>query len=127
MVSQPNQPLADVRPLTALRYAPEVYLAAAICPPFDVISPEQQRALYQRSPFNAVRLELAEGDGDRYRRAAETLRLWLDEGTLHRDDAPAFYLYREQFQHAGHTYGRRLLFARLRLEECERGVVLPHE
>ncbi|MBI2912669.1 MAG: DUF1015 domain-containing protein [Chloroflexi bacterium] len=119
--------MADVEPFPALRYAPNVDLAAAICPPFDVISPQQQRALYQRSPANAVRLELAQGDGDRYQRAASTLQDWLKEGVLRRDDAPALYLYREQFRHAGKSYRRLVLFARLRLEEWQRGVILPHE
>jgi uncharacterized protein (DUF1015 family) len=119
--------MSEAVPFRALRYAPEIDLAAAICPPFDVISPEEQHALRGRSPHNAVRIELAEDDGDRYRRAAETLRQWREEGTLRRDDLPAFYAYRQQFQHGGRTYGREMLFARLRLEEWERGVVLPHE
>jgi len=119
--------MADVRPFRALRYAPNVDLAAAICPPFDVISPKEQRALHQRSPHNAVRLELAEDGEERYRRAADTLRRWLDAGVLRRDSSPAFYVYRQQFQHGGRTYSRSVLFARLRLEEWEGGVVLPHE
>lgn len=119
--------MADIRPFPALRYSPDVDLAAAVCPPFDIISPEQQRDLHQRSPFNAVRLELAQGNGDRYRRSAETLRNWLDQGVLRRHEPPSFYLYRQAFQHGTNSYSRRLLFARLRLEEWERGIVLPHE
>ena len=66
--------MADVRPFCALRFSPESDLAATICPPFDTISPEQQRALYERSPHNAVRIELAEpSNGDRYSTAAATL------------------------------------------------------
>jgi len=110
-----------------MRYAPNVDLAAAVCPPFDVISPQEQRALHQRSPYNAVRLELAEDGDERYRRAADTLRRWLEVGVLRRDGSPAFYVYRQQFQYSGRTYSRSVLFARLRLEEWEKGVVLPHE
>ncbi len=119
--------MSEVVPFRALRYAPDIDLAAVICPPFDVISPAEQRALYQRSPHNAVRIELTEGGGDRYQRAAETLQLWRQEGSLRRDVSPAFYVYRQQFQHGGQTYARHMLFARLRLEEWDRGVVLPHE
>lgn len=120
--------MADVRPFRALRYAPSLDLAAAICPPFDIISPEQQRALHQRSPYNAVHIELAtDDDGSRYQLAAETLHRWRDDGTLLHEESPAFYLYDQQFERDGIPYVRRLVFARLRLEPWERGIVLPHE
>jgi len=120
--------MADVRPFRALRYAPNLDLAAALCPPFDIISPGQQRALHERSPYNAVHIELAmDGDGSRYQLAAETMRRWRDDKTLLRDDQPAFYLYDQQFERDGVPYSRRLIFARLRLEPWDKGIVLPHE
>jgi uncharacterized protein (DUF1015 family) len=120
--------MADVRPFRALRYAPGLDLSKAICPPFDIISPEQQRSLHERSPYNAVHLELAYDDnGSRYERAAEALRGWREDGTLIRDETPAFYLYDEQFERDSVPYRRRLVFARLRLEPWDKGIVLPHE
>jgi uncharacterized protein (DUF1015 family) len=120
--------VADVRPFRALRYAPNLDLASTISPPFDVISPAQQRALHERSPYNAVHLELAEDrNGSRYERAAAALRSWLAEGILRPDDAPAFYLYDQQFERDSVPYRRRMLFARLRLEPWDKGIVLPHE
>ena len=120
--------MADVRPFRALRYAHSLDLAAAVCPPFDIISPEEQLSLHERSAYNAVRIELAQGDdGNRYQHAAETLSLWRDDGTLERDETPAFYLYDQQFERDGNPYRRRLIFARLRLEPWNKGIVLPHE
>ncbi|TMB68947.1 MAG: DUF1015 domain-containing protein [Chloroflexi bacterium] len=120
--------MAGVRSFHALRYAPGLDLSKAICPPFDIISPDQQRALYERSPYNAVHIELAYDDnGSRYERAAEALHRWRKDGTFLRDEAPAFYLYDQQFEREGIPYRRRLLFARLRLEPWDRGIVLPHE
>jgi uncharacterized protein (DUF1015 family) len=120
--------MADVRPFRALRYAPGTDLGAAICPPFDIISPEEQRVLYARSHLNAVHIELAdESLGDRYDQALNTLGGWLDERALRRDDEESFYIYRQTFGHGGKTYTRSIIFARVRLEPWEAGVVLPHE
>ena len=120
--------VADVRPFRALRYASDLDLASAICPPFDVISPERQRELHDRAPYNAVHVELAIGDGDkRYENAAAALKSWREDGTIRKDKAPSYYLYQQQFQHAGTTYKRRVLFARVALRPWSDGVVLPHE
>jgi uncharacterized protein (DUF1015 family) len=111
-----------------LRYSESVSLPEVICPPFDTISAEQQEALYARSPHNAVRIELAEPEnGDRYETGASTLAVWREEGVLRRDDEAAFYVHRYTFQYGDSSYTRTALFARLRLEPWDRGVVLPHE
>jgi uncharacterized protein (DUF1015 family) len=120
--------VADVRPFRALRYAPGLDLGGAICPPFDIISPDEQHSLHDRSPYNAVHIELAQDDnGSRYQHAAEALGRWRADGTLRRDQTPAFYLYEQQFERDGSPYRRRLIFARLRLESWDKGIVLPHE
>ncbi|MDP2674789.1 MAG: DUF1015 domain-containing protein [Dehalococcoidia bacterium] len=119
--------MVDVRPFKAVRYAPDTDLSRALCPPFDTISPAEQHRLYDLSPVNAVRLEGPAADGDPYQSAARTLQAWLSDGVLVRDDTPAFYVLDEEFRHAGRTYRRTVLFARLRLEPWESGVVLPHE
>src|SRR2546425_13156116 len=106
--------MAEVRPFRALRYAPDLDLAAAICPPFDIISPTQQRELHERSPYNAVHIELADDSGGlRYKRAAETMARWRNDGTLTRDDAPGFYVYDQQFERDGRAYTRRTVFGRV--------------
>lgn len=103
-------------------------MSTAVCPPFDTIPPPLQRELYARSPHNAVRIELAEGEGDaRYENAARTLREWLTDGTLRRDGMPAFYLLQQTFSHGDRKYTRTLLFGRLRVVPWSEGSVLPHE
>ena len=62
------------------------------CPPYDVISGEQQVALLARHSHNAIRLELPP-DPDPYAAASATLRAWLADGTLERRLAPAVYYY----------------------------------
>jgi uncharacterized protein (DUF1015 family) len=127
--------LTDLRPFPALRYRPEAVgdLGAVLSPPYDVISPEEQLALYDRSPYNVVRLEhgLQQAndtpEDNRYTRAAATLKDWLATGVLRKDDSASFYVYQQTFEHEGQRPQRRALFARVRLEEWSSGAVLPHE
>src|SRR2546422_5074754 len=74
-------------------------VTAVVAPPYDVIGPAEQTALYERHPCNVVRLELGRehpGDGpqdNRYTRAKRFLEEWLRGGVLRRDGRPAIYLY----------------------------------
>jgi uncharacterized protein (DUF1015 family) len=108
-----------------------------VTPPYDVISAEAQARYYARDPHNIIRLELGRderGDdelGNRYTRAAMAFADWRLTGVL-RQDAPAIYLYEQRFSvpgvpGAGGARKRRGLFARVRIEPWEAGVVLPHE
>jgi uncharacterized protein (DUF1015 family) len=126
-----------IRPFRALRFRQEAVgdLRRMVSPPYDVISPEQQRTLLDRDPRNVVRLDLPPiepGDepDDRYRRAARTLAAWRSDGTLHKDPRPSVYAYEQAYRVPGTTAERsqRGFFARLRLEPFgpESGV-RPHE
>ncbi len=120
--------MADVRPFRALRYDASLDLSQIVCPPFDTISPEQQRELYERSPYNAVRIELAEESGaGRYDNSGATVSQWMADGVLRRDEQPAFYVHRQTFHQGGREYTRTMLFARVRVEPSSAGTVLPHE
>ena len=108
-------------------------LSDVIAPPYDVINPEFQDALYKKHPANVIRLELnREEPGDdatnnRYSRAARFLKNWLTEGVLQRDSAPALYVYHQVFDFGGRTYTRRGFMARVRLERFGEGRIYPHE
>ncbi len=126
--------MAEVRPFRALRYdAALADPAQNIAPPYDVISPAEQRALYGRSPHNIVRVEYGEtretdSEADnRYTRAARDLCAWRDAGVLALDDVPAVYAYRQSFTWGGVRYERRQWFVALRLEPWDAGIIKPHE
>jgi uncharacterized protein (DUF1015 family) len=120
--------MADVRPFRALRYDAKLDLSDIVCPPFDTISPELQRELHERSPYNAVHIELAlDENGGRYQNAANALRRFTAEGALQRDAEPAFYILQQTFPHGGRSFTRTLLFATLRAVPWTDGAVLPHE
>ncbi|MHB8619418.1 MAG: DUF1015 domain-containing protein [Chloroflexota bacterium] len=122
--------MADVRPFAGLRFTHP--LADVIAPPYDVISPAEQDALYERSPYNVVRLELGR-EADRYAAARTTYQGWRQEGAL-RPDPPSLYLYEQRFTppsgrpgQADGVVSRRGLIARVKLEPWSAGVILPHE
>ncbi len=127
--------MATVRPFRGWRYGQRqvTSLAAVTCPPYDVITPEQQQAFYHRSPYNIIRLELGESrptdseSGNRYTRARDTLAAWQRDHILVRDDRPAFYLYEQHFHDGTAPVRRRSLLVALTLVPFSSGEVVPHE
>lgn len=123
--------MADVRPFRGLRYnlAKLGALGPALCPPFDVISPQEEEALRGRSPYNAIRLELPHSPtgGDKYAVAAAALQEWISQQVLTRDSLPAFYISAHDFPWTGKTLRRHELTAAVRLEPLGSGSIKPHE
>ncbi|MEC9292838.1 MAG: DUF1015 domain-containing protein [Chloroflexota bacterium] len=123
--------MADIQPFRAVRYNSDIAgdVSLHVCPPFDVITPQLQHELYDRSPYNIVRLELARRglSDDPYERAAETAQTWEDSGVLKYDEEPSIYVTEEEFEYRGRTLRRRGFIAGVRLEDYDQKVVLPHE
>ncbi|MDD5094378.1 MAG: DUF1015 domain-containing protein [Dehalococcoidia bacterium] len=127
--------MAEVLPFRGLRYNPQKFsdLTSVITPPYDVISPEQQRAYHERNPHNFIRLEFGldlPGDNaqsSKYARASKTLNDWLGEGILVKEKSPAFYLveHRVPLQTGYRSYLG--LIAAIRLEEFGTGLIRPTE
>jgi uncharacterized protein (DUF1015 family) len=105
-------------------------LAHVLCPPYDVITPEQQKLFYEESNYNAIRLEFPAEDleqtGDRYQGAAITFQQWLRYGILKHDSVSSFYLHDHRFEYSGEKKVRRGLIARIKLEPWGSGIY-PHE
>jgi uncharacterized protein (DUF1015 family) len=127
--------MADIRAFRACRYdlGQVGSLSDVIAPPYDVIDPPLQQQLYDRSPFNVVRLEWnREETGDtedrnRYTRAASFLRDWQRDGVLVQDSARSLYVYHQEFEVEGQRYTRKGFLARVRLERFGEGRIYPHE
>ena len=117
-----------VEPFRALMYKHEVAgdPASVVAPPYDLIGAERQQQLYERSPYNVVRLELGR-EADRYGAAEKTLSNWMKAGVLERAARPAVFQYTQSFEVEGRRLHRTGFIARVRLEEFERGRILPHE
>ncbi|GAB4288308.1 MAG: DUF1015 domain-containing protein [Coriobacteriia bacterium] len=102
-------------------------------PPYDVISPEQRRALLAKDPHNVVALELPEGPLDptapdnRYETGSRRWREWLSTGVLRTDDTPAIYVLEQTWEHEGRRIRRKAFVGAVELRPFADGVVLPHE
>ena len=121
--------MARLNPFRGLRYDPAVVgdVALVVAPPYDVISPAHQAALYARSPHNIVRIDLSR-EADAYGAAAATLGEWRGSGVLKRDPSPGLYLYAQRFRGpTGEARERIGIIGALRLESFESGKVRPHE
>src|SRR5271155_6081131 len=117
-----------VEPFAGLLYDPERVgvLSNVVAPPYDLIDKARQDALYARSLYNIVRLELNR-DPDRYASAARTLGEWRKQQVLELAPRPAIYSYSQFFEVEGRRLRRDGFIVRIRLEEFNAGRILPHE
>ncbi|MFC2048464.1 DUF1015 domain-containing protein [Chloroflexota bacterium] len=127
--------MAEIRPFCGVHYNKSLIKdwSAIICPPYDIITPQQQQELYLRSTYNFVRVEFDRElpqdtvTDNKYTRSAAILEQWLKQGILETEEAPAIYLHDQYFTHQGREYKRRSLITRVRLEKWDKMVVRPHE
>ncbi len=127
--------MADVRPFRGVHYNESLIkdVSTLICPPYDIITPQQQQKLYLTSEYNFIRLEYGRGfpqdtnRDNKYTRSATTLKEWIKQGILKVDETPAIYLHDHYFTLQGKKYKRRSIIARVRLEEWDKMVIRPHE
>ena len=117
-----------IEPFRALMYNRRVAgdPAQVVAPPYDLIGAARQQQLYDRSPYNVVRLELAR-EADRYGAAEKTLADWLAARVVEQSAHPAIFQYTQTFDVEGRLLHRTGFIARVRLEEFDRGRIVPHE
>jgi uncharacterized protein (DUF1015 family) len=114
-------------------------LTNVVAPPYDIISPTEQEALYQKHPYNVVRLILNREtpqdnpSDNRYTRSRSFYHSWCKEGVLVRAQRPSFYFLQEEFLLPDEGGGpsprqiRRGFIGIVKLEDYERRIILPHE
>lgn len=100
-----------------------------ISPPYDVIKPKLQNELYEKSPYNIVRIikgKKFDGDDEKnnkYTRARDFLKKWIDEEILKKDEKEAIYVYSQKFKINGKENERTGFIALLKLEEFCKGIL----
>jgi len=118
--------MADLQPLRTLRYEPSAVgsLEDVIAPPYDVIDAELRAQLAARSPYNVVEIDLPPS----YAEAAATMADWQQRGVLVREDEPAVWVLRQDYDAPdGRRRTRTGVLARLRVDEYGPGRIRPHE
>jgi uncharacterized protein (DUF1015 family) len=132
--------MAEALPINALHYDLDAVgsMQDVVAPPYDVIDPEMRAELLERSPFNAVAIDLPKPYGetgpqaaeqaDPYTFAAQTIEAWLKAGALVQDTGPSIWAMEQDYTGPDNaTHRRNGVFARVRIEDFESGVILPHE
>jgi uncharacterized protein (DUF1015 family) len=132
--------MADVGPFKALHYDLDRVgsLDAVAAPPYDVIDAAGRARLLERSPYNAVAIDLpkpfdpddpaSDPSGDPYREAAATIESWLADGALVADEEPSIWALTQDYTAPdGSTHSRHAILARVRVEDYEGGGIRPHE
>jgi uncharacterized protein (DUF1015 family) len=118
--------MADLQPLRTLRYEPSAVgsLEDVIAPPYDVIDAGLRAQLAARSPYNVVEIDLPPS----YAQAAATMADWRQRGVLVREDEPAVWVLRQDYEAPdGRRRTRTGVLARLRVDEYGPGRIRPHE
>jgi uncharacterized protein (DUF1015 family) len=127
--------LAEISPFSGVRYNQDIVgdMASVICPPYDVISPDEQRAYYEKSDYNVIRLEhgaVLPNDtkaNNKHSRASATFSKWLKDRILVADHVPSFYIHEHIFTHQNIRKRRLGLTVCVRLEPWEKRIIFPHE
>jgi len=126
----------DIKPLKGILYNKAMIgnLSLVIAPPYDVIPPDDQEHLYERSPYNIVRLikgkEFPQDTAgeNAYSRANKYFQRWLKEGLLVEDQSEAIYSCQDEYRLQDGTIKiRKGFLALFRLEDFGSGGIYPHE
>jgi uncharacterized protein (DUF1015 family) len=124
----------DVSPFEGLVFNAAVAgpLDLVTAPPYDTISEARLREHLAASPYNIVRLDLAEGSDEpldpdnRYERARRLLADWESRGVLVRRPSPSYHAYQMSFMVDGLRRTLTGLMVAMALEDWG-GQVIPHE
>jgi uncharacterized protein (DUF1015 family) len=128
--------MAKIYPFKGVRYNTEKNqnLSKILTQPYDKIDEKLQDDYYNRSPYNYARIIKGKdepGDNDnsnKYTRAAEYLKKWMDEGIIIRDNKPAIYAYSQEINFPGYEKRTRWAFITVaKIEDYGEGGIKPHE
>ncbi|MCD6539112.1 MAG: DUF1015 domain-containing protein [Candidatus Omnitrophica bacterium] len=115
---------SKLKPFLALHYNPRLFkkLKDLVCPPYDIITEEEERALRKSSPYNFSHILLKE-PGSSYQELGRKFKEWLKKDILVEEKEPAFYLTLQEFKFGSKTFKRIGFLGLLKLDAS----IFPHE
>src|SRR3989338_3379991 len=124
--------MPEIKAFNGLRYNPRLIkdFSKVLAPPYDIISPKEQEALYRANPANVIRLQLGKekpsdnAKNNKYTRSGKYLRDWVGRGILNRDEKPSIYVYVQNYDENGNKAKRVGFIAAMKIDEQS---VLKHE
>ncbi len=128
--------MAKIIPFKGVLYNPKKIrnISQVVTPPYDVISPQEQKKYYRKHKNNIIRIILGQEfptdtakTNNKYTRAKEHFNNWLKEGVFLRDEKPCIYVYQEEYIFKGKKKKQVGFIALIKLEDFKKKVVFPHE
>jgi uncharacterized protein (DUF1015 family) len=125
--------MVDILPFKGVRYGKDIDIEKVITPPYDIIDDEEVEEYHARHENNIIRLILGKKyhddspENNFYTRARDSFNRWLEEGVLKKDERPCIYLLEQEYNANGEMKKMLGIISLVKLEEFEKGVILPHE
>lgn len=127
--------MAEIKPFKGILYNQKKVdnPKELVAPPYDVITPGEQAAYYNKHKNNVIRLILGKeypsdtNEENKYTRAGGYFHDWQNSGVLYRDKRDSMYLYRQKYDIDGIQKMRDGFIALIKLENFDLGTILPHE
>ena len=115
---------SKLKPFLALHYNPRLFkkLKDLVCPPYDIITEEEEQALRKSSPYNFSHILLKEPSSS-YQELGRRFKEWLKKDILIEEKEPAFYLTLQEFKFSSKTFKRIGFLGLLKLDAS----IFPHE
>lgn len=128
--------MSQIKPFQAVHYNQEKVkdLSKVTCPPYDVISRDEQVRYHGMHPHNFIHILLGlekEADNqydNKYTRAKKIFKDWLKQEILQQDPKPCIYYYKQEYSVRGEKHSRLGFIALMRLQDEKGGSkIFPHE
>jgi len=127
--------MTHIKPFKAIHYNGNKIddFSKVVCPPYDVISKEQQTKLHNLSPYNFIHVMLTKerqkdnAQDNKYTRAKKTFEEWLSSGIITEDENPSLYFYRQEYKILGQRHSRLGFIALMKLQDEKNSTIFPHE
>ncbi len=117
--------MVKIKPLQAIiyNYGKNPKPNELICPPYDIISPSEEKSYRYLSPYNMVNLTLPKdiAGKNKYQGSSQRFHSWLKRKILLRSKQPAIFFYQQEFKIGrakGFFTGQHSTFKRLGIIGC---------